>query len=61
MQGAYQDEWLNAHLQSSSPERDSGKAGKAAPYVAPVPTRAAIGHAIGAHQKYLTKEEDKEE
>lgn len=30
-------------------------------YIPPVPTRAAVGHAIGAQQKYLRHEEAGEE
>jgi collagen type III alpha len=45
-QGAYQDEWIRSNL-----SKEDKKAGHGA-YLPPVPTRAVLGHAIGA-QKYL--------
>ncbi|KAG1676647.1 hypothetical protein FOA52_008777 [Chlamydomonas sp. UWO 241] len=54
IQGAYTNEWVDATLakESAAPKRT---------YVPPVPTRAAIGHAIGAQQKYLRVPEGGEE
>ena len=53
VQGAYQGDWVaaNAHKVTSS---------GATVYIPPVPTRAAVGHAIGA-QKYLQPEHHGEE
>lgn len=53
VQGAYQTEWVeaNAHKVASSSQQQ---------YIPPVPTRAAVGHAIGA-QKYLQKGDQGEE
>ena len=53
-QGAYQDEWIATNMAKES------TTGVPA-YVPPVPTRAAIGHAIGAQQKYLRPETGGEE
>lgn len=46
VQGAYQDEWVRNNLHKESKTAGTGA------YIPPVPTRAAIGHAIGA-QRYL--------
>lgn len=54
VQGAYQGEWVQKVLAK-------GEDHLSRPYIPPVPTRAAVGHAIGAQQKYLRKEEATEE
>lgn len=47
IQGTYQDEWVRTN-NTSRVHKAQGQAS----YIPPVPTRAALGHAIGA-QKYL--------
>ncbi len=56
IQGAYQEDWLKTNYGSLGPAER-----RQAAYVPPVPTRAAIGHAIGAQQKYLQRQEGNEE
>mmetsp|Transcript_12688 Transcript_12688/g.27485 ORF Transcript_12688/g.27485 Transcript_12688/m.27485 type:complete len:295 (-) Transcript_12688:866-1750(-) len=53
VQGAYQDEWVRSNMAKAD---GTGKHG----YIPPVPTRAAVGHAIGA-QKYLRSDHAHEE
>lgn len=48
-----QHEWVNENM---SKGQEGGRT-----YIPPVPTRAAVGHAIGAQQKYLRHEEAGEE
>lgn len=56
IQGAFADEWLSKH----SADAEKANAAAAQAYIPPVPTRATIGHAIGA-QRYLKKDEAGEE
>jgi hypothetical protein len=51
VQGAYQEDWITSNLNKKGPVT-----ARTVAYVPPVPTRAAIGHAIGAQQKYLQRE-----
>eukprot|EP00197_Chlamydomonas_leiostraca_P002996 CAMPEP_0202865524 /NCGR_PEP_ID=MMETSP1391-20130828/6212_1 /ASSEMBLY_ACC=CAM_ASM_000867 /TAXON_ID=1034604 /ORGANISM="Chlamydomonas leiostraca, Strain SAG 11-49" /LENGTH=261 /DNA_ID=CAMNT_0049545383 /DNA_START=117 /DNA_END=902 /DNA_ORIENTATION=+ len=46
VQGAYQDEWVRTNIVKE------GRTAGANQYIPPVPTRATIGHAIGA-QRYM--------
>ena len=54
VQGAYQDDWVRYNMYKE------GTAPPAATYIPPVPTRAAIGHTIGA-QQYLRPQHTGEE
>ena len=53
VQAAYQHDWVDANAHKVESEG-------AKTYIPPVPTRAAVGHAIGA-QKYLQPEHHGEE
>ena len=55
IQGAFSDEWIATHLEQTKANQASAQA-----YIPPVPTRATIGHAIGA-QRYLKQDEAGEE
>lgn len=46
VQGAYQEDWVHQNMVKETRAQGQGA------YIPPVPTRAALGHAIGA-QKYL--------
>jgi|LauGreSuBDMM15SN_2_FD.fasta_scaffold562998_1 hypothetical protein len=56
IQGAFADEWVSKHMAATQ----KANAVAANAYIPPVPTRATIGHAIGA-QRYLKKDEAGEE